>query len=117
MIRATIKVFDEGAGSFSLGLRVGDKKLYVVKDLYEFAEHMLEGNTVSYGKNLEFIHDISVFDETSRPIVQYIIDKTQEYMDVLRQVGMYRGFNKADRKTLPLGAKAFDEFFDLVRNQ
>ncbi|WP_172674809.1 DEAD/DEAH box helicase [Cellulosilyticum ruminicola] len=45
------------------------------------------------------------------------MDKTYEYLDILRQVGMYRGFSKAERKTLPLGSKAFDEFFALVKDK
>ena len=116
-ITAQIKLINEGGGSFFLALSVGTNKFYVVKDLYEFAEYMLQGNRVVYGKHLDFIHDLSVFEETSRPVVQFIVDKTQEYLDILRQVGMYRGFTKADRKTLPLGAKAFDEFFDLFKGK
>lgn len=116
-VTAQIKLINEGAGSFFLALSVGVNKFYVVKDLYEFAEYMLQGNRVVYGKHLDFIHDLSVFEATSRPVVQFIVDKTQEYLDILRQVGMYRGFTKADRKTLPLGPKAFDEFFDLFKGK
>ena len=117
VIKVKPKLIEDGSGSFELGLSVGEKKFYIVKDLYEFGENIVQGNNVGYGKNLEFIHDISVFEETSKPIVQYIVDKTYEYVDILRQVGMYRGFNKADRKTLPLGNKAFDEFFEIIKNQ
>lgn len=116
-INARIKLIDEGSGSFFLGLSVGTNRFYVIRDLYEFAEHMLQGNRVVYGKNLDFIHDITIFDEKIRPVIQFIIDKTQEYLDILRQVGIYRGFTKADRKTLPLGPKAFDEFFDLIKGE
>ncbi|MDF2596880.1 MAG: SNF2-related protein [Clostridia bacterium] len=52
-----------------------------------------------------------------RPLVKFVMDKTVEYTEVLKQAGLYRGFNKSDRKTIPLGAKAFDEFFDLVAGQ
>lgn len=117
MIKAKPKLIEDGGGSFELSLSVGEKKFYIVKDLYEFGENMVQGNNVSYGKNLEFIHDIGVFEEASRPIVEYIMDKTHEYLDILRQVGMYRGFSKADRKTLPLGSKAFDEFFEIVKDK
>ncbi len=117
VIKAKPKLIEDGGGSFELSLSVGEKKFYIVKDLYEFSENMVQGNNVSYGKNLEFIHDISVFEETSRPLVEYVMDKTYEYLDILRQVGMYRGFSKADRKTLPLGSKAFDEFFEIVKNK
>lgn len=113
-IKVKTKLIEEVPGSFSLSLSVGRQKFYIVKDLYEFAEQVMKGNNYSYGKNLEFIHDMDVFAEEDRPIVSYILDKTSEYLDILRQVGMYRGFSKADRKTLPLGSKAFDEFFDLI---
>ena len=116
-LRLYPKLIEDYKDVFLLGMSVGDKKSYVVKDLYEFTENMLQGNNVAYGKNLEFIHDISMFEESARPLVQFIMDKTAEYIEVLKQVGMYRGFNKSDRKTIPLGAKAFDEFFELVKNQ
>ncbi len=117
VIKAKPKLIEDGSGSFELSLSVGEKKFYIVKDLYEFGENMVQGNNVSYGKNLEFIHDLAVFEEESRPIVEYVMDKTYEYLDILRQVGMYRGFSKAERKTLPLGSKAFDEFFALVKDK
>ena len=49
-ITAQIKLINEGAGSFFLGLSVGASKFYVVKDLYEFAEHMLQGTRVENGR-------------------------------------------------------------------
>jgi len=109
------KLIEDYHNTILLGISVGDKKAYVVKDLYEFADHMLQGDNVSYGKNLEFIHDMSLFDENTRPLVAFIMDKTVEYTEILKQAGLYRGFNKSDRKTIPLGARAFDEFFDLVK--
>ncbi len=108
------KLIQDYQNTFLLGMSVGDKKSYIVKDLYEFAENILQGNQVTYGKSLEFIHDIEAFDEGSRALALFIMDKTAEYLEVLRQIGMYRGFNKNDRKTIPLGGKAFDEFFDLA---
>ncbi|MDF2614514.1 MAG: hypothetical protein K0S71_2300 [Clostridia bacterium] len=111
------KLIEDYHNTFLLGIGVGDKKAYVVKDLYEFTQHMLQGNNVAYGKNLEFIHDISLFEESARPLVSFIMDKTVEYTEVLEQAGLFRGFNKSERKTIPLGAKAFDEFFDLVKGK
>ena len=115
-IKAAIRLVEDEA-SFGLNLSVGASRLYVVKDLYEFTQHMKQGDTESYGKNLEFIHDLEVFDEQSREIVQFIMDKATEYTYILKQLGFFRGFPKSDRKTLPLNAKAFDEFFDLVRGK
>ena len=115
-VKANIRLVEDEA-AFSLNLSVGTSRLYIVKDLYEFTEHMKQGNTASYGKNLEFIHDLEVFDEESRGIVQFVMDKATEYTYILKQLGFFRGFPKSDRKGLPLSAKAFDEFFELVRGK
>ncbi|WP_180270839.1 DEAD/DEAH box helicase [Sporanaerobium hydrogeniformans] len=114
-IKVYPKLIENAHGEFLLGLSLGATRAYVVKDLYEFTINMVQGNNVSYGKNLEFIHDMSLFEESSRPIVQFVMDKTLEYNEVLKQAGLYRGFTKSERKTIPLGAKALDEFFDLVK--
>lgn len=115
-IKAAIKLIEVDAGSFALNLSVGESRLYVVKDLYEFTDHIRQGDTASYGKNLEFIHDISLFEEKVQPIIQFIVDKATEYNYILKQMGFFRGFPKAERKSLPLNAKAFDEFFELVKD-
>ena len=115
-IKAAVRLVEIEARSFSLNLSIGENRFYVVKDLYEFTDNMRLGEIASYGKNLEFIHDINVFDETSRPIIQFIMDKVIEYNSILVHIGFFRGFSKADRRALPLNAKAFDEFFDIVKN-
>lgn len=114
-IKAAVRLVEVDAGSFALNLSVGESRLYVVKDLYEFTDNMRQGETASYGKNLEFIHDINMFEESSRPIIQFVMDKAMEYNYILKQIGFFRGFPKADRKMLPLNAKAFDEFFEIVK--
>lgn len=115
-IKIAVRLVKLDIGSFALNLSIGEKRLYVVKDLYEFAEHMKQGEHASYGKNLEFIHDINIFEEDARPMVQFITDKVMEYTSILIQMGFFRGIPKSERKTLNLSAKAFDEFFELVRD-
>lgn len=114
-IKAAARLVEVDTGSFALNLSVGETRLYVVKDLYEFADNMKQGETMSYGKNLEFIHDIHVFEESSRPIVQFVMDKAIEYNYILKQMGFFGGFPKSERKMLPLNAKGFDEFFEIVK--
>ena len=115
LIKAAVRLVEVDEGSFALNLSVGESRLYVVKDLYEFTDNMKQGYTASYGKNLEFIHDINVFEEKAKPMIRFIMDKATEYTFILRQMGFFRGFPKSERKSLPLNAKAFDEFFELVR--
>ncbi|MBP3887669.1 MAG: SNF2 helicase associated domain-containing protein [Cellulosilyticum sp.] len=115
-IKAAVRLVEVDRGSFALNLSVGETRLYVVKDLYEFTDNMRQGYTASYGKNLEFIHDINMFDEKAQPIVSFIMDKAMEYTYILKQMGFFRGFPKSERKALPLNAKAFDEFFEIVQD-
>lgn len=115
-IKAVLRLVEDEA-CFNLNLSIGENRLYIVKDLYEFAENMKQGNTASYGKHLEFIHDLQIFERESRAIVQFIMDKTTEYTSILQQIGLFKGFPKAERKSLPLNAKAFDDFFELVESK
>lgn len=114
-IKIAVRLVEMDLGNFALNLSVGETRLYVVKDIYEFADNIKQGYTASYGKKLEFLHDINVFEQKAQPMVQFIVDKAMEYNFILKQMGFFRGFPKAERKALPLNAKGFDEFFELVR--
>lgn len=117
LIKAVVKLIQTDKTSFALGLSVGETRLYIVKDVYEFSDYMKSGEMAGYGKNLEFIHDLAVFEPEAHPMLQFIIDKTTEYDFILKHMGFYKGFSKADRKYLVLNAKAFDEFFTLVKDK
>ncbi len=52
--------------------RVGDRYKYVIKNIAEFCEAMNSGEVVSYGKNLEFKHELASFAPEYRPLVKFL---------------------------------------------
>ena len=61
-----------------VSFRVGDKRLYSIKDLLEFSEAIKYHKNIAYGKQLEFIHMPAMFAEESRGLLAFIIDSVQE---------------------------------------
>jgi SNF2 family DNA or RNA helicase/uncharacterized Zn finger protein len=60
-------------GHIVLSFKIGTERLYILRDLYKFQRDMLEGNTVQYGKNLSFLHEVGSFDEQSKAILHYFM--------------------------------------------
>ena len=55
-----------------LSFKVGNSRLYVLKNLVEFSNCVAEGYIHSYGKKLSFRHTLDAFDEPSRRVVRFI---------------------------------------------
>lgn len=60
-------------GELTLDFRIGMDRKYVVKDLFKFADMIYQNVDFSYGKKLGFIHDITAFESSSKPLVNYIL--------------------------------------------
>lgn len=71
------KLYDKGRNyngdlMWYLTFRVGNSKKYVVKNLEEFYEAVKEENTISYGKQLSFLHSKSMFTPKAWRYVELI---------------------------------------------
>lgn len=56
------------------GLRIGNKKQYVIRNIFGFIRDVEEKNQVRYGKELSFVHDHKAFDEDSQRILAFLIE-------------------------------------------
>ncbi|MCI9336600.1 MAG: DEAD/DEAH box helicase family protein [Lachnospiraceae bacterium] len=65
--RATLK-----NGELKVSFKVGEKKLFVIKDLFEFYHNVQESKTGNYGSNTTLNHNINNFTEDSRRWIDYI---------------------------------------------
>ncbi|MBE5963005.1 MAG: hypothetical protein E7256_16770 [Lachnospiraceae bacterium] len=61
-----------------VSFRVGDKRLYSIKDLLEFTDAVKHHTNIAYGKQLEFVHMPAMFAEKSHGLLSFIIDCVQE---------------------------------------
>ena len=63
----------------SVSLRIGNKKMYVVKSIPELVQHVQQTEMHKYGKNLAFVHQLDAFDDNSRSLMSFFIRQYQDY--------------------------------------
>ena len=61
----------------NLRFKVGNDKMYVIKSIDVFCQQIEINARFSYGKNLEFVHDIQYFDEKSKNIIKFLMEQNQ----------------------------------------
>lgn len=94
--------------------RVGRKRLYVVKDLVEFAEAVEKGSFVEYGRELAFYHGRDAFSEDSRELLDMVLELSDAYREHFIE------FKKSTYATVPplrelnLSRVRRDRFFALL---
>ena len=62
-----------------VSFRMGTTKEYILKDLYRFVEALKTGESIKYGKELEFAHIRDAFSQDSLKFVDFIDKKITEY--------------------------------------
>lgn len=59
-------------GELAVSFKVGEKKLFVIKDLFAFYQNVQESKTASYGSSTSLNHNINQFADTARKWIDYI---------------------------------------------
>lgn len=63
-----------GHAGMELELKVGVKRMYVVKDIPAFARAVANKEELEYGKGLSFVHERSAFSKDCRELVDLVVD-------------------------------------------
>ena len=93
---------------------VGRERRYVIKDLGAFARAVEQGAYVEYGKGLAFHHNLEVFSENSRPLVQLLLEIMGTCQDFLKQFQKSTFGAKPVVRELNLSKGNRDRFFQLM---
>lgn len=72
-----------------LEFKIGTSYMYVLKDVFAFADALQKKEKFAYGQKLEFIHDIEVFDGASRKLVEFIQSWTAQNQIKYMQISYY----------------------------
>ncbi len=83
---------------------------YVVKDILELVMAVEKKETLSYGKHLEFVHDMSAFSDDSRRILKFL----RNYFRNKVSGSLSYSYAKGHSKQLELSGHEIDEFFSSV---
>ena len=98
-------------GLATLTLKLGRSRLYVERDLLAFASRVNLRETHTYGKHLEFAHDLAAFDERGRAVVDYVCRRVRQYEGIANQYGV---IPTKLRGGLPVSAAELEERFDFL---
>lgn len=64
--------------TWKVSFKIGKNKKYVVKNLTTFYEMMKQNQEHSYGKDFTILHNEDVFDEASKPLLNFILSRVEE---------------------------------------
>ena len=99
--------------------KIGNKRMYKIKNLTEFYIRMVNHQFYKYGERLEFVHTREVFDEGSQKILDFLM----KYSEVIAYANSsansnYRYYGKTlNDSAIIVGNTAMDELFDLYKDK
>lgn len=112
-------IYDKFSGDMKVEFKIGSKKMYKIKDLSEFYTRMLEKEFYKYGEKLQFIHTREMFEEESKPLLDFIL----RYSEIIKYANSnsnsnYRYYGKALSETsIILGNSGLDDLFDVLKGK
>ena len=103
--------------SIGLAFKIGVKKMYVLKDVFDFADKMSRSEKHSYGKNLEFLHCMESFEDESKPLVEFVMDWVEYNRESYKQPvygRYYYEYSLPKLRHIPLDSSSLQRFLDIV---
>ena len=122
--KGTIKIepilyYEKFTGDIKVEFKIGNKKMYKIKNLSEFYTRMINKENFRYGKKLEFIHTKEVFAEESKTLLEFIL----KYSEIIKYANSnsnsnFRYYGKALNETnILLGNTGIDDLFDVLKGK
>ena len=72
--------YDKFAGDMKIEFKIGDKKMYKIKNLAEFYTRMINKEFFAYGEKLQFIHTEEAFADESRELLDFVM----KYAEIIK---------------------------------
>ena len=79
-------IYDRFSNDIKMEFKIGNKRLYKLKDLSEFYDRMINKKFYRYGSNLEFIHTKEMFKEEYHQLLDFIL----KYAEIIKYVRQFR---------------------------
>lgn len=119
-IRIEPKVFyDKFSGDMKIEFKIGNKKMYKIKNLAEFYTRMIDQEFFRYGEKLQFIHRKEMFEEESKNLLDFIM----KYAEIIKYANSnsnsnYKYYGKALSETsIIVGNSAIDDLFEVLKGK
>ena len=110
-------IFDRFDSKLKLELKIGNSRMYKIKDLSEFYTRMTRNEFYKYGEKLEFVHTRENFTEKSRPLLDFVL-RYAEMLKYAENGNKYTYYgNTLNNTRITLGESTIDEAFDILKNK
>ncbi|MDD3184220.1 MAG: SNF2 helicase associated domain-containing protein [Anaerostipes sp.] len=86
-----------------LEFKIGMDYMYILKDVFKFAQRMEQKEDYAYGQKLHFIHSMEMFTESSKKIVEFVCNWAKDNKG-----------NYISLKAVSLGYRDLEQFIDAV---
>lgn len=122
--KGTIKIepqiiYDKFTREMKIEFKIGNKRMYKLKNLAEFYTRMMNKEFYKYGDKLEFIHTKEMFEENSQELLEFLM----KYSEIIALTNSnansnYRYYGKAlNESSIIVGNTAIDELFEKLKNR
>ena len=112
-------MYDRFLGDIKVEFKIGNKRMYKIKNLAEFYTRMLDKEFYRYGEKLQFIHTKEMFREESQKILEFLL----KYAEVIKYANSnsnsnFRYYGKALSETSVLiGNSGLDDLFEILKGK
>ncbi|WP_167959161.1 SNF2 helicase associated domain-containing protein [Anaerosporobacter faecicola] len=110
-------ILEKWGTSYRVSFKIGYKKKYVIKNLYDFAQYMKTGEKIAYGKDLEIIHHMDGFTEKSKELASFILAKVEENRAMLEEMDYYSYGRVPQKRQITLTPSILDDFWQIIEGE
>lgn len=106
-------------GALKLSFRVGESKLYVIKDFFEFCYHVRNSSTAVYGSSTEINHRFENFTQRSREWYGFInkIIQEEERTEERMEDKMRYAYRSSRLNSLEMFGWRLDQLYEMLQNE
>lgn len=111
--------YDKFVGDMKIEFKIGNKKMYKIKNLSEFYTRMINNEFYKYGEKLQFVHNETEFEEDSQGLLNFIM----KYAEIIKYANSnsnsnFKYYGKALNETnIIVGNSAIDDLFNVLEGK
>lgn len=111
--------YDRFTGDMKVEFKIGQKRLYKIKELSEFYDRMMNKTFYKYGDKLQFVHTKEAFRQDVQDLLEFIL----KYAEIIKYANLnlssnYRYYGKALSDTsIMLSNTGVDDLFEILEGK
>ncbi|MDP4126746.1 MAG: DEAD/DEAH box helicase [Bacillota bacterium] len=97
--------------------KLGQHRLYVVKDIGQFLSSLRTGRSLEFGKQFSLEPTHQTFKEEDKPLICMLLEMFDQHMALTEMQGPFYTINLLNQKSLPLTGYYLTKFLDALGNK